>query len=270
MATNINEKLEFDTDLEDEIYVALDKAGLPVKDVMVSNSAKGNLEIIVDKSPYFNNDICKNEYISIISKAVETKLVSKTCSQNIIENKEDYNLTLVESERYAALTRAAVAIKADSELSGDSYTFLNLKNGQYMVALSDGMGTGDKAHIQSSSTIDMLEKMMEAGFHRDIAIKTINSILMLKSSDEMFASLDMALVDLHKGTADFVKIGSAPSFIKRHNGRTDVITASTLPIGILTDIQIEGNIQKLEDGDLIITISDGIIDSNKNWEKGGL
>ena len=125
------------------------------------------------------------------------------------------------------------------------------------------MGTGDKAHIQSSSTIDMLEKMMEAGFHRDIAIKTINSILMLKSSDEMFASLDMALVDLHKGTADFVKIGSAPSFIKRHNGRTDVITASTLPIGILTDIQIEGNIQKLEDGDLIITISDGIIDSNK-------
>ena len=118
LATNINEKLEFDTDLEDEIYVALDKAGLPVKDVMVSNSAKGNLEIIVDKSPYFNNDICKNEYISIISKAVETKLVSKTCSQNIIENKEDYNLTLVESERYAALTRAAVAIKADSELSG--------------------------------------------------------------------------------------------------------------------------------------------------------
>lgn len=262
LAIDINEELEFDIDLEDAIHVALDKAGLLVKNIMVSNSAEGNLEIVIDKKLYFNKNICKDKFISIVSEAAGTRLVSKTRNCDI-EDKKGCSLTLVEAERYAALTRSAVATRVDSELSGDSYTFMNLKNGQYMAALSDGMGTGDKAHIQSSNTIDMLEKMMEAGFHRDIAIKTINSILMLKSSDEMFASLDMALIDLHKGTADFVKVGSAPSFIKRHNGKIEMITASTLPIGILTDIQIEGNVQKLEDGDLIITVSDGIIDSNK-------
>jgi len=77
----------------------------------------------------------------------------------------------------------------------------------------------------------------------------------------------MSLINLHEGTVDFVKIGSAPSFIKRHDGRIEEITASTLPIGILTDIQIEGNVQKLEDGDLIITMSDGITDSNKEEGK---
>ena len=262
LATDINEELEFDIDLEDAIHVALDKAGLSVKNIMVSNSAEGNLEIVIDKKPYFNKNICKDKFISIVSEAAGTRLVSKTRNCDT-EDKKGCSLTLVEAERYAALTRSAVATRVDSELSGDSYTFMNLKNGQYMAALSDGMGTGDKAHIQSSNTIDMLEKMMEAGFHRDIAIKTINSILMLKSSDEMFASLDMALIDLHKGAVDFIKVGSAPSFIKRHNGKIEEITASTLPIGILTDIQIEGNVQKLEDGDLIITVSDGIIDSNK-------
>ncbi|HZJ76525.1 MAG TPA: stage II sporulation protein E, partial [Oscillospiraceae bacterium] len=260
LATDINNELEFDIDLEDAVHVALDKTGLSVKDITVSNSAEGNLEIVIDKKPYFNRD--KDKLISIVSEAVGTKLVSKTRNYDA-EDKEGCSLTLVEAERYAALTRSAAATGIEGELSGDSYTFVNLKNGQYMAALSDGMGTGDKAHRQSGNTIDMLEKMMEAGFQRDIAIKTINSILMLKSSDEMFASLDMALIDLHKGTADFVKIGSAPSFIKRHNGKIEIITASTLPIGILTDIQIEGNVQNLEDGDLIITVSDGITDSDK-------
>ena len=263
LAVDVNEELEFDVDLEDAVYVALDKEGLSVKNIMVSNSAEGNLEVVIDKKPRFNKDICEDKFISIISEAVGTRLIPKNHNCNISGDKNTGSFTLVEAEKYAALTKSAAVTKAGSELSGDSYTFMNFKNGQYMAALSDGMGTGDKAHIQSGDTLDMLEKMMEAGFNRDIAIKTINSILMLKSSDEMFASLDIALIDLHKGTADFVKVASAPSFIRRHDGRIEEITASTLPIGILTDIQIEGNVQKLEDGDLIITVSDGIIDSNK-------
>ncbi|MFW5647541.1 MAG: stage II sporulation protein E [Candidatus Alkaliphilus sp. MAG34] len=267
LAMDVNEKLEFDIDLEDAIYVALDKAGISVKDIMVSNSAKGNLEVVIDKKLHFNEDMCREKFISIVSEAVGTRLISKAYNRDVVEDEEECTLTLVEAEKYAALTHSAVATKEDGELSGDSYTFMNLKDGQYMTALSDGMGTGDKAHIQSSNTIDMLEKMIEAGFHRDMAIRTINSILLLRSSDEMFASLDMSLINLHEGTVDFVKIGSAPSFIKRHDGRIEEITASTLPIGILTDIQIEGNVQKLEDGDLIITMSDGITDSNKEEGK---
>lgn len=263
LATNVNEEMEFDIDLEDIIYVALDKAGLSAKNIMVSNDEKGNLEIVVEKKQCYNRDICKERFVSVISQAVGTGLIKKSRGCNRVEGSENCSFTLVEANKYATCTKSAVAIKEGNKLSGDSYTFMELRNGQYMTALSDGMGTGDKAHLQSSATIDMLEKMMEAGFHREIAIKTINSMLMLRSSDEMFASLDINLIDLYKGSADFIKIGSAPSFIKRENGRVEVITSSTLPIGILNDIQIEGNVQKLEDGDLIITVSDGIIDSNK-------
>jgi len=263
LAITVNQEVEFDVDLEDAIYVALDKAGLSVKSIMVSNNEKGNLEIVVDKKQCYNRDICKERFIPIISGAVGTGLIKKTRSCNRVGESEGCSFTLVEANKYATCTKSAVAIKEGNMLSGDSHTFMELKNGQYMTALSDGMGTGDKANLQSSATIDMLEKMMDAGFHREMAIKTINSMLMLKSTDEMFASLDMTLIDLYKGTADFIKIGSSPSFIKRQNGKIDEITASTLPIGILSDIQIEGNVQKLEDGDLIITVSDGVIDSNQ-------
>ena len=263
LAMEVNEGPEFDADLEYAVYVALDKAGLSAKDIMVANSPEGNLEVIVDRGTYFSEDMCKEKLISVISETLGTKLVSKTCNYDLAEYEDECGLVLVEADKYAVLTQFAVATKEESELSGDSYAFTHLKNGQYMVVLSDGMGTGDKAHIQSSVTVDMLEKMMEAGFHRDIAIKTINSMLMLRTSDEMFASLDMVLIDLHKGTADFIKIGSAPGFIKRQDGRIEEVATPALPIGILTDIQIGGNVQKLEDGDLIITVSDGIIDSNK-------
>lgn len=263
LATSVNEEVNFDVDLEDAIYVALDKAGLSAKNIMVSNNEKGNLEITIEKKQCYNRNDCKEKFITVVSEAVGVGLVKKSRSCNKEEGKNTCTFTLVEANRFATCTKSAVAIKEGNQLSGDSHTFMELRNGQYMTALSDGMGTGDKAHVQSSATIDMLEKMMEAGFNRDIAIKTINSILMLKSTEEMFSSLDINLIDLYEGTADFIKIGSSPSFIKHKDGKIDQITSSTLPIGILNDIQIEGNVQKLEDGDLIITVSDGIIDSNQ-------
>lgn len=268
LATNVNEEIQFDLDLEEAIYVELDKANIPVKNIMAYNSAQGNLEIVVDKkvNPKLSHDTSRDMLISVISQAAGTKLMLKNSSNRDIG---EVSLTLVEAEKYSALTKLAAITKTGSELSGDSYTFTNLKGGQYMMALSDGMGTGDKAHVQSSIAIEMLEQMLEAGFNKDIAIKTINSMLMLRSTDEMFTSLDIALIDLYKGKGNFIKVGSVPSLIKRRSGKIEVVESSSLPIGILRDIQIEDSLIDIEDGDLIITLSDGIIDSNKgegeNW-----
>lgn len=263
LANAVDKEVDFDADLEEEIYVALDKAGLTAKNIMVSNE-EDKLEIVVEKKQCYNRDSCTQTFIPVISQAVASKLTKKFPGCNRCNsNKDTCSFTLIEANKYAAYTKSAVAIKAGNKVCGDSHTFMEVKNGQYMTALSDGMGTGEKAHIQSNATINMLEKMMEAGFNREVAINTINSMLMLKSTEEMFASLDMALIDLYKGSADFIKIGSSPSFIKRKNGYIEEIRSSTLPIGILNDIEIEGNIQNLEDGDIIITVSDGIIDSNQ-------
>lgn len=266
LAKEVDEIIEFDVDLEDAIYVALDKAGLSAKNIMVSSSEKGRLQIVIDKRPCNGRHVCTEKFVEVASSALGTTLVKKEGSCTISEDNKTCSFTLIEENKYKAYTKTAVAIKDGNQLCGDSYTFMELGDGQYMKALSDGMGTGEKAHIQSSATIEMLEKMMQAGFNREIAIKTINSMLLLRSNEEMFSSLDMTLIDLYSGRADFVKRGSAPSYIKRSDGKIEEISSSTLPIGILSSIQLEDDSRKLEDGDIVITLSDGVLDSNKDGD----
>ncbi|MCC5911823.1 MAG: stage II sporulation protein E [Clostridiaceae bacterium] len=263
MAKDINGSLTFDLDLEGEIYVALDKAGLMAKNVMVTHDSEKNIEVIIEKNPCFNRESCINSFLPVISEAVGTKLVKKPTTCSYKTEGEGCSFALVEANRYQAVTKVATMTKEGNLHSGDTYTFMDIKDNQYMMALSDGMGAGEKAHKQSSATIAMLEKMMEAGFDREVAIQTINSMLMLKSSEEIFSSLDMTLMDLCKGKADFVKIGSAPSFIKKGKDEVQTISSSTLPIGILKDIEFNGDVHKIEDGDFIITVSDGILEADK-------
>ena len=262
LANSINDNITFDTELEDTLYVALDQAGLSVKQLMVTNSDRGNIEIMIEKKPCYNRESCNDRFVPVISKALGINLIrkSKGCQ---IQDTGGCRFTLVESNAFEATTKTAETSKGGNKYSGDSYSYMNIGDSQYMMAISDGMGSGEKAYKQSSATITMLEKMMEAGFDKEMAIKTINSMLILKSSKEMFSTVDLALMDLHKGNIDFIKIGTAPSFIRRKNGQVERITSSTLPVGIVQDIDIELSSKKIEDGDFIVMVSDGILEVNK-------
>ena len=153
-------------------------------------------------------------------------------------------------------------------ISGDNYTYMEVSEGKYMMAISDGMGKGRKAYEESSVTIDILEKMMDSKIDEEIIIDTINNILMLKSSDEMFSTLDLAMVDLNKGILNTIKMGACSTYIKRDNGDIELISTESLPVGILSDVNIERDSRKLKDGDYIIMVSDGIIDAGKNKNLG--
>ena len=153
-------------------------------------------------------------------------------------------------------------------ISGDNYTYMEVSDGKYMLAISDGMGKGRKAYEESSITIDILENMMDSKIDEEIIIDTINNILMLKSSDEMFSTLDLGIVDLNKGILNTIKMGACSTYIKRSNGDIELISSASLPVGILSDINIARDSRKLKDGDYIIMVSDGIVDAGKNKNLG--
>lgn len=260
LAEELNSEIIFDTELENTIYVELDKASLSVKKLLVSTNEGGKLEVQVEKRACYGNGDCTERYLDVISKAVGLQFTCKNRKCNI---QDTCQFTLVEAKRFTAATKAARVTKEGNIHSGDSFTFTDLSHDGFMVALSDGMGTGEKAYRQSSATISMLEKMMEAGFGKEMSLKTINSMLMLKSTEEIFSTIDMAVIDLHGGQAEFAKIGSAPSFIKRQGGKVEIVNSASLPMGILTDIEVHENSVQLQDGDFIIMVSDGILEANK-------
>lgn len=262
LSNEIDNNIEFNKDIEDALYVAFDKERVLVENITVLENERGKLEIDIERRNCYNRRACENNIIPIASKVIGKEVVHKNRYCNLKENENTCVIKLVEVQKYKV--NSGVARISKGNISGDSYSFLDLNDNKHMIALSDGMGTGERAAKESMATITLLEQLMEAGFSKNIAIKTINSVLMSKSLDEAFSTIDLSIIDLYTGRAEFIKIGATPSFIKRCDGEMEVIETSSLPAGIINDIAIDSKSIKLRDGDIIVIISDGILDVDKN------
>lgn len=264
MVEEVSTSMEFKNDIEEEISIALDRKGLEFDDVVAIKNHRNKYEVTIYTRPCGGKHSCSREFVGTVSKALGVRMVRDANHCKINPECSMCQFTLLEAENYNVVS--AVAKLAKEDVSGDSYSFSHLEEGRYMLALSDGMGSGSRAAVESTTTISLLEKFMEAGFERNTAIKAINSVLVLKSSEESFTTIDMGLIDLYSGIGEFVKIGSAPTFVK--SGReVDVIKSTSLPVGILDEIDIESQIVEFKNGDMIIMVSDGIADANQDLKE---
>lgn len=171
-------------------------------------------------------------------------------------------LTFGSAKRFIVKTGVATAAKGGGLISGDCHTTMELGEGKYAVAISDGMGNGVRAREESSETLRLLEQILQTGISEQVAIKSINSILALRTTDEIFATLDLAIINLHNAVVRFLKIGSSPSFIKRGDEVIQV-EASNLPIGIIEHVDLDTVNHTLMSGDILIMMSDGVFDGPK-------
>ncbi|VBB06405.1 stage ii sporulation protein e (spoiie) [Lucifera butyrica] len=171
------------------------------------------------------------------------------------------------ARRYRLETGMACRPKEEGNICGDTCTVVSINQGKTALMLSDGMGTGSKAAGESGTAVHFLEKLLSVGFDVNVAVKTVNSMLLLRMPEENFVTVDMAIIDNLTGETDFLKIGSAPSFIKRVR-EIFTIESASLPIGILNQIEIEPVKAKLVAGDTVIMVSDGVTDlSSRGGEK---
>ena len=118
------------------------------------------------------------------------------------------------------------------------------------------MGSGSSAGKESRITGRLLEEFLKDGFTAVTAIGIINSSLAMNNTSDCFSSIDLLEINLITGNAEFYKIGSCKSFIKRGSSIETVFSPS-LPAGIVPGIHISGTTRKLEKDDIIIMLSDG-------------
>ncbi len=147
---------------------------------------------------------------------------------------------------------------------GDAFENFTDSNGRSVIVLSDGMGKGGFAHIDSMLASSVMKKLLSSGFSAGSAIKVVNSALMVKSADESFATIDMAAIDLFSGKTVFYKAGATCSFIRKKEkcGRVEL---SSLPVGILREADFASTGIKLGAGDIIVMVSDGVTQGNCRW-----
>ncbi|MTI95524.1 MAG: hypothetical protein FH749_08550 [Firmicutes bacterium] len=152
-----------------------------------------------------------------------------------------------------------VAQSAREDVNGDSFTYLPGGSGKHVYMLSDGMGKGQVARKESNQALLLARDMLDAGFTAETAIKAINSLLVLRQSDDKFATMDMAVVDSTTGTLELYKTGSAPSFIKT-GSEVEPISGSSLPIGIVPGIEPQTVSRNVTAGEYLVMVSDGMLD----------
>ena len=201
------------------------------------------------------------------------KIIQKVLNENLeVIQKDMLNLEeiiiLKSEEKYTIEVGQAIAIKDGNTVSGDSILHTKLQDGKYLLAISDGMGSGEQARKSSQIVTNMLQKLLKSGFNKESSIDLINTNL-LNVGQDVYATLDMAIVDLYKGTIEFIKAGCAPTYIK-NNKKVQIIKSATLPTGIVNNISKDVIERKIDDEELVFMCSDGIIDSNVEYKNKAL
>lgn len=236
---------------------AFSKMGITLQDVRVieyENGIRKQVEFSVKSCG--TNGVCRNKYGSIVSDIIGKPMQLK--EKNICHTSEKgmCRLTYTEIPSFQLTTASAYA-SASNAPTGDTTSFLITEHHVAIMAVSDGMGHGKKASEQSNTAIELLEQFSEAGFERKLAVKMINSALLLQKESDSYATLDICAVDLFKGKAEFIKLGAVSSYIFR-NERIQTITSHTLPAGILEEVEVIETELYLKDGDILLLMTDGI------------
>ncbi len=254
MSGEIDFNLNFKEELSDQLVLEFRKHKIDASNVILSENKNGRYEINMCHRACYGKKVCRSEIIPIAEQFLKRKLtVSDEC--NYINGR--CRLRVVEEQNYRITGGIAKMTKTGTKESGDSFSFLELKDGQTLLVLSDGMGSGKVARDESTAVVELLEEFLESGFEKNLAIKMINSVLLLRANNESFSTLDICSIDLYSGDAEFVKIGAATTFLIR--GRiVEPIRSQTLPIGIFNNIEPDTCIKKLRTNDFLVMMTDGV------------
>lgn len=253
-----------EADIENEVQYTKERTEL----IEILKQKSINVEdITIKKENRYIVEIYLEEMLETSKIEIIEKIVTQILKEKIVLNEEasvGKKLSFLSDDKYDMAIGIGEMTKSKSEVSGDSILNIRLKDGKYLIALSDGMGTGKEAKNSSTKALRMLENLLLSGFDKNISLDLINTALMNQNS-EMFSTLDIAIVDLYQGNIEFIKSGACPTYIKNKK-KVQIVKANSLPTGIVGENNIQTFDKDISSGDIMLMCSDGILDANIEYK----
>ncbi len=268
LAEEIEPKLTEDFQGEkQQIIMLLIQKNIVIKDINIKKESTGRffVNLYIKKCEKIDGSECEVKKIGqIISKVLKEKMVLQNQKCGLRTNNDTCVFNYISNDIFNLQVGIARTTKSNSPVSGDTSIQTKLADGKYLFAISDGMGSGPEARKSSKIAIKMLERLLSSGFNKENSVNLINSTIFVNREEDMYATLDAQILDLYAGTAEFIKNGACPSYIKR-NKNVEIIKSNSLPTGMITDINLTIDDAIIENGDILVMCSDGIIDSNSEY-----
>lgn len=174
-------------------------------------------------------------------------------------SRRESHFCFTEEADYMLTTGIIRKNRSGEALCGDNFSVIRLENGKAVLMISDGMGSGESACLKSEQVLDLLEQLLSAGFGRELAIELLNSFISFLDDGNTSSTLDLTVLDLYSGVTDFVKLGASTTFIRRKD-RVECIRSTSLPVGVLEQVEFDTCERKLYHGDIVVMVSDGVLD----------
>ncbi|QOR34523.1 SpoIIE family protein phosphatase [Clostridium sp. 'deep sea'] len=259
LATGSNQKKELEKELIAQIKRELQEQAVNLNKINIRCNNRKRI-ISLTMGSCYDYKSCSNIIVPTVNKIIGGKLVNSlyNCS------KHTKSLSCSCELEYAPSVEVeyGVASLSPSGISGDSYWLDHLTDGRFIALLSDGMGSGYVARKDSKYAIDLLQKLLKTGLDIKSLIKLLNTALALGIQQDSFVTIDGVLVDCFKGCAQLIKIGASYTCLKRDRD-VKLWKSSTLPVGVFPEIDIDQYDISLQKDDILIMLSDGIVDNQR-------
>ena len=251
----------FYSDEKDQISLLLKQKEILVQEISINKKEDNRfiVELYIEET---EKDDVKNIILNILNRVLKEDMT--VSEEKTIESEKCEKFVCISSDKFLIEVGQASSTKDGNSVSGDSILKVKLKDGKYLLAISDGMGSGPEARKSSQIVTKMLKRLLNSGFEKETSIDLINSNL-LNVGEDIFATLDIAIVDLYKGNIEMIKSGCCPTYIKNKR-KVQVIKSLALPAGVISNVSKEVFDKDIEDGDIMVMCSDGILDSNIEYK----
>lgn len=250
LASECGEKVSFGEELQDVIGNELLRHNIVAGEIVARGEGAGMSVALTVRA----SDADKLVLPRIVSACVGTELEKVAA----VPRGDDCVVHLSARSVFEVAYGCAERSRKGEKVSGDTKSVLCPSRRRRLFALSDGMGSGERAAGYSRSAISMVENFYRAGFDNAVILTLVNKLLCL-GTEEGFSSLDIAVADTVSGGLDMIKMGAAPTFIVRRGG-IECVSCEALPAGILERARPFTGRQQLYDGDMVIMMSDGVFD----------
>ena len=255
----LNASIFEDEHLEKKLKTRFAKMGIKLLSTVFFVTEDGRYEIHVTVKTQKGQYVETKELAKAISKCVGRQMVPETKERVAVGN-EYCTITCVEGPEFHTLQGVAKIGKGCDCISGDNFSMLELPGGKQGIILSDGMGAGETAHRESAMVVEILEELLEAGFPKETAFQMLNTALVIGREEVRFSTIDACIFDLYSGKCEIAKAGASTTFIKKGN-QIEGICSTSLPLGVVAKLEIDQVEVKLEDGDMVIMVTDGVMDA---------
>lgn len=244
-----------DLPLSESISRALDSLGIAPVSVAACGERKKRILLSFPKEEIYSENAEK------IKKALSGALGKEISLAREDRREAEYRVLFAEAPIYRVEHAKASAMSAvESSYCGDTVNLFFTDEDRFFSMISDGMGSGADAALTSRISAVFMEKMLSAGNSAEISLKMLNGFLRNKgggSLHECSATMDLLELDLMRGEAHFHKSGAAPTYVFRR-GELFKLRSKTLPLGIIQDVDFKKLTVDIQDGDVIVMISDGV------------